>query len=330
MSVLFERALERSSADERELLEYGLNINGRICSFFFGVLFAGSLGGITIWLYAQGTADGLAAEDIGHHLVLLSVFLPGFEVSPGGALVGTFWGALLGMLVGQVFHRTWANSLRLELSLKPDLAKTLVEARHLQLTPVSIGLAIGLPAALLLIIATMLLVWRGTAHESEHAMLLALFLPGYSVSLWGALVGAVQVLVIALACAAFFCWLYNTFAGGVSTQEVSRAPEHYPLTPEQRRQKHVVVLGAGPAGLATAHELSAQGVDVTVLERNTYVGGLCNTVQSDGYKFDLGGHRWFTKNEDLNRWFRRLMEGEIVMVERILSLIHISEPTRPY
>ena len=86
--------------------------------------------------------------------------------------------------------------------------------------------------------------------------------------------------------------------------------------------KHVIVLGAGPAGLAVGHELSANGTAVTVLERYPYVGGLCVTIEDDGYKFDLGGHRWFTKNEDLNNWFRRLMEGEIVMVDRISRIFH--------
>jgi protoporphyrinogen oxidase len=52
------------------------------------------------------------------------------------------------------------------------------------------------------------------------------------------------------------------------------------------------------------------------------VGGLCRTVHESGYKFDLGGHRWFTKNEDLNNWFRRLMEGELVMVERISRIYY--------
>ena len=85
---------------------------------------------------------------------------------------------------------------------------------------------------------------------------------------------------------------------------------------------HVVILGAGPAGLATGHELAANGVGVTVLERNGYVGGLCRTVHDGGYRFDLGGHRWFTKNEDLNEWFRRLMEGELVMVERISRIYY--------
>lgn len=86
--------------------------------------------------------------------------------------------------------------------------------------------------------------------------------------------------------------------------------------------KHVVILGAGPAGLATGHELSRCGVRVTVLERNDYVGGLCRTVHDGGYKFDLGGHRWFTKNEHLNNWFRRLMEGELVRVERISRIYY--------
>jgi protoporphyrinogen oxidase len=86
--------------------------------------------------------------------------------------------------------------------------------------------------------------------------------------------------------------------------------------------KHVVILGAGPAGLAVGHELTSQGIGVTILERNDYVGGLCRTVSEQGYKFDLGGHRWFTKNEDLNHWFRNLMEGELVLVNRISRIYH--------
>ena len=59
--------------------------------------------------------------------------------------------------------------------------------------------------------------------------------------------------------------------------------------------------------MAVAHQLSANKVRVTVLERNRYAGGLAATFEYKGYKFDLGGHRWFTKNEELNDWFRRLM-----------------------
>ena len=49
---------------------------------------------------------------------------------------------------------------------------------------------------------------------------------------------------------------------------------------------------------------------------------LCRTVHESGYRFDLGGHRWFTKNEELNDWFNRLMEGELVRVERISRIYY--------
>jgi protoporphyrinogen oxidase len=88
------------------------------------------------------------------------------------------------------------------------------------------------------------------------------------------------------------------------------------------RPEHVIILGGGPGGLATGHEVSTKGGKVTVLEKNDYVGGLCRTIEADGYRFDLGGHRWFSKNEDLNDWFRHLMEGEIVMVDRISRIYY--------
>jgi len=77
-----------------------------------------------------------------------------------------------------------------------------------------------------------------------------------------------------------------------------------------------VVLGGGPAGLAAATELANQGVEVCVLERAPWVGGLSLTWEHEGFRFDLGGHRWFTKKEWLDQWFRRLMEGELVDVQR--------------
>lgn len=88
------------------------------------------------------------------------------------------------------------------------------------------------------------------------------------------------------------------------------------------KNQHIIILGGGPAGLATGHEVTANGGRVTVLERNSFVGGLCRTVQAEGYRFDLGGHRWFTKNEALNDWFKRLMDGELVMVDRISRIYY--------
>ena len=59
----------------------------------------------------------------------------------------------------------------------------------------------------------------------------------------------------------------------------------------------VVVIGAGPAGLTAAYQLVQAGHAgaVTILESDTVVGGISRTVQRDGWRFDIGGHRFFTK-----------------------------------
>ena len=57
----------------------------------------------------------------------------------------------------------------------------------------------------------------------------------------------------------------------------------------------VVIIGAGPAGLGAAQELCRHGVAPTVLERHDKVGGLARTEELNGFRFDLGGHRFYTK-----------------------------------
>ena len=64
--------------------------------------------------------------------------------------------------------------------------------------------------------------------------------------------------------------------------------------------KRVAVIGAGPAGLTAAYTLSKQNVPVIVLEADHTVGGLARTVNYKGYLFDIGGHRFFTKWDEVN------------------------------
>jgi protoporphyrinogen oxidase len=82
-------------------------------------------------------------------------------------------------------------------------------------------------------------------------------------------------------------------------------------------KRKVVILGAGPAGLATGYALTRAGWTAEVYELASLVGGLARTVARDGYRFDIGGHRWFTKKDELNHFLVQLMEDELIWVNRI-------------
>ena len=56
----------------------------------------------------------------------------------------------------------------------------------------------------------------------------------------------------------------------------------------------VVVVGAGPSGLTAAHQLVERGILPLVIEQAVRVGGLARTENYKGYRFDIGGHRFFT------------------------------------
>jgi protoporphyrinogen oxidase len=82
----------------------------------------------------------------------------------------------------------------------------------------------------------------------------------------------------------------------------------------------VVIIGAGPAGLTAAYELSKHGVTGTVFESDEVVGGIARTVERDGYRFDIGGHRFFTKVKEIDRLWDEIL-GEPMLVRPRLSRI---------
>jgi protoporphyrinogen oxidase len=95
----------------------------------------------------------------------------------------------------------------------------------------------------------------------------------------------------------------------------------------------VAVLGAGPAGLTAAYLLAQRNVPVIVFEADEQVGGLARTVVRDGYRFDLGGHRFFTKSEEVENLWEELLGPELLVRPR-LSRIYwrgrfIEYPLRP-
>jgi protoporphyrinogen oxidase len=82
-----------------------------------------------------------------------------------------------------------------------------------------------------------------------------------------------------------------------------------------------VVIGAGPAGLTAAYLLTNARVRTTVLEADTTVGGISRTARYKNYRFDLGGHRFFTKMPHVQAMWDELLGDKFISVPR-LSRIH--------
>ncbi len=78
-----------------------------------------------------------------------------------------------------------------------------------------------------------------------------------------------------------------------------------------------LVIGAGPAGLTTAYELTKAGRSVAIVERDpVYVGGISRTVEYKGYRFDIGGHRFFSKSAEIEAWWTEIMGNEMLQRPR--------------
>ncbi|MCK5438312.1 MAG: NAD(P)-binding protein, partial [Gemmatimonadetes bacterium] len=97
--------------------------------------------------------------------------------------------------------------------------------------------------------------------------------------------------------------------------------------------ERVVVIGAGPAGLTAAHELTDLGHQSIVFEKDDQVGGIARTVSYRGYRFDIGGHRFFTKVDIVQTLWEQLM-GDDFLVRPRLSRIYYRDrffdyPLRP-
>ena len=82
------------------------------------------------------------------------------------------------------------------------------------------------------------------------------------------------------------------------------------------------ILGGGPAGLTAAHVLSLRGRSATVLEADGTVGGIAKTVEFDGYRFDLGGHRFYTKLGPIQRFWEQVLGDQLMTRERLSRIYY--------
>jgi protoporphyrinogen oxidase len=84
----------------------------------------------------------------------------------------------------------------------------------------------------------------------------------------------------------------------------------------------VIILGAGPAGLTAAYQLSKDGIRTTVVEKDEVVGGISRTVHYHGFRFDIGGHRFFTKVPEVHAIWRELLGAELLDRPRLSRIYY--------
>lgn len=88
--------------------------------------------------------------------------------------------------------------------------------------------------------------------------------------------------------------------------------------------KNVIIIGGGPAGLTAAYELlkdDSNAYRVTILEESSVLGGISQTVRYHGNRMDIGGHRFFSKDDTVMNWWSDLMpvQGKPAFDDQVLG-----------
>ena len=100
------------------------------------------------------------------------------------------------------------------------------------------------------------------------------------------------------------------------------------------RETPVVVIGGGPGGLTAANDLVERGTDVVVFEQDAGVGGISRTVEYKGFRFDIGGHRFFTKVKVVRELWRRMLGPDFLVRPRLSRIYYngrfFDYPLRPF
>ena len=85
----------------------------------------------------------------------------------------------------------------------------------------------------------------------------------------------------------------------------------------------VAIIGAGPAGLTAGYLLTKQGKTVAIIEKDeTYVGGISRTVEHEGYRFDIGGHRFFSKSQQVVDLWNEILPDDFIQRPRMSRIYY--------
>lgn len=92
---------------------------------------------------------------------------------------------------------------------------------------------------------------------------------------------------------------------------------------QQESGKRVVIVGGGPSGLTAGYELATKhDIRPIVLEKLDKVGGISRTENYKGYHFDMGGHRFYTKSNEVNEFWHNVMGDEFLLRPRLSRIYY--------
>jgi protoporphyrinogen oxidase len=93
--------------------------------------------------------------------------------------------------------------------------------------------------------------------------------------------------------------------------------------PARETTVDVAIIGAGPAGLTAGYLLTKRGLTVAIIEQDTtYVGGISRTVEHEGYRFDIGGHRFFSKSQQVVDLWNEILPDDFIQRPRMSRIYY--------
>ncbi len=99
-------------------------------------------------------------------------------------------------------------------------------------------------------------------------------------------------------------------------------PSSQHLSKSGQPPRQVVIIGGGPAGLTAAYELAKTEQYPIVLEKLDKVGGIARTENYKGYHFDMGGHRFYTKSEEVNQFWHEIVTDDFLRRPRLSRIFY--------
>ena len=91
------------------------------------------------------------------------------------------------------------------------------------------------------------------------------------------------------------------------------------------KKEKTLIIGAGPAGLSCGYKLSELNKEVEIFEASPHIGGMCRSFDLWGQRVDLGPHRFFSKQEKVNSFFKQILKDDYTLVNRKTRIYYKSK-----